>query len=133
MKKQTMIIGGLAAAIIFSGSALGAHAATGVHHADRVIHHGARVNHTGRVNHLSNHTNFRRVVHGTVDSVASDSFTLKTKTQTDTVKVSSATKLLDKSGKAMQLGDIQSGDSVNARGTFSGTDVSATLVRDLTR
>jgi len=69
-------------------------------------------------------------ISGIVISVSDDSFSLKTKKTTYTVKIDSSTNLLSKTGKAIKLTDIQSNDVVKATGKISGKTMNATKVKD---
>ncbi|MDP1833965.1 MAG: hypothetical protein Q8L11_03460 [Candidatus Moranbacteria bacterium] len=68
-------------------------------------------------------------ISGIVVSVSNDSFSLKTKKTTYTVKVDSNTNLLSKTGKTIKITDIRSNDTVKAIGEIFGKTMSAAKVR----
>lgn len=69
-------------------------------------------------------------ISGIVISTSGDSFSLKTKKTTYTVKVGLNTNLLSKTGKSIKITDIQSEDVVNVAGKISGKTMIATKVKD---
>ena len=99
------LVTGLAILIATAGIAAGANAKTSVHK---------------KTSHIS----------GTVVSVSSDSFSLKTKKTTYTVDVNSDTSLLSKTGKTIKISDIKTNDSIKATGKISGKTMAATKVKD---
>lgn len=71
-------------------------------------------------------------VSGTVSAVSGESITLNASSTTYTVDATSA-KIYRKFGATMQVTDIQTGDTLQVRGTVNGTSVTATTIRDLSQ
>lgn len=65
----------------------------------------------------------RRVVAGTVESVATTSFTVKSGAATITIDVSTTTKYLDHGVSAPTIATVTAGARVRVRGTEAGTDI----------
>lgn len=118
MKK--IIFASLVALAILSGAALTADASSG----HKTSKHQQQKN--------SAHRNDKTRT-GTVDSVSSNSFVLKTKHKSYTVNIGSKTHLTNKDSNNFSLGDIKNGDRVKVSGKLSGTTLDAHSVKDLSR
>ena len=68
---------------------------------------------------------------GTASSVSGTAITLAGNDGTTYTVDASGAKIVRKFGASMQLADIQNGDTLQVRGTVSGSDIIASLIRDM--
>jgi hypothetical protein len=68
---------------------------------------------------------------GSVTQTSSGTLSVLVKTKTYTVTVGSTVLIYSKTGKIIALSAIKSGDQIRVRGLATGTQVTATSIRDL--
>lgn len=70
-------------------------------------------------------------VSGTVSSVSGSNLSLNASSGTTFTVDTSNAKIFRKFGATVQISDIQNGDTVQVRGTLSGSAITATIIRDM--
>jgi len=95
---------------------------------------GGRGSASAYVKHAANvGTTAVSTISGTVVSVSGQSIALTGSNSTSYTVDATNAKILRKYGASLAIADIQTGDSLNVRGTVSGGNVTATTIRDMSQ
>jgi hypothetical protein len=86
---------------------------------------------TRQENRSERHTIKKRIVPGIIQTVNSDSFTLKSGNKTYTIKTTESTRVLNRKWEKISLSDIKQGEKVRVLGLVSNLEITATTVRDI--